>query len=145
MEIAKDVKVLGKAQRNAALSAMETAGFPALRSGLGLPAGKYLMTTENSENIYAVKPITTAKGKFGLTLVACTIKGAEAHNQSLSNKYGFGTTDKQCVVTADQFNAIEPNQAYNVTINDKGRIAEIVSASEETLNVAPAAEPAFSL
>lgn len=127
------IQVISKAGRNAAVAAMETAGFAALRSGLGVSPGKYQFTTPNNENIYATKPIESAKGKFGLTLVSGTLKGAEEHNKDVNNVYGLTSSDKQFVVTLDQFLAIEPNQSYEVVINDKSRIASMTLVSAETL------------
>ena len=122
-----------KAGRAAVVTAMETAGFAALRSGLGVIPGKYTFSTPDNENIYGVKPVQSAKGKFGLTLVAGTLKGAEDKNKAVNNTYGLGDTDKQFVVTLDQFQAIEPNQVYDVVVGENGRISSLVLASTEVL------------
>lgn len=125
---------VSKADRAAKIKEMETAGFSALRSGLGVPAGKYKFTTPNNEAIYALKPITAGSGqKYGLTLIAGTLIGQEEHNKSVNNVYGLTATDKQFVVTVDQFNAIDPNQSYDVVINEKSRIQTLVLSSVEVL------------
>lgn len=125
---------VSKADRAAKIKEMETAGFGALRSGLGVPAGKYKFTTPNNEAIYALKPITAGSGqKYGLTLVAGTLIGQEDVNKSVNNVYGLTATDKQFVVTVDQFNAIEPNQTYDIVINEKSRIQSLALASVEVL------------
>jgi len=130
------IVIATKADRTKLVAEMEKAGFAALRSGLGVSPGKYVFTTPNSESIYATKPIESAKGKFGLTLVAGVLKGSEAHNSDVNNTYGLTAADKQFVVTLDQFLAIEPNQSYEVVINDKSRIASMTLVSEETLETA---------
>jgi len=130
---ANEITVASRSNRNAAVAAMETAGFGALRSGLGVAPGKYIFKTPNSEDIYATKPVQSAKGKFGLTLVSGTLTGSEAHNKDVNNAYGLTSSDKQFIVTMDQWLAIEPNQAYEVVVNDKSRIASITLVSEEAL------------
>lgn len=127
------IQVTNKTGRNAAVVAMEQSGFAALRSGLGVMPGKYSFSTPNSEEIYATKPIESAKGKFGLTLVSGTLKGADDHNKETNLSFGLTPADKQLVVTYDQWLQIEPNQAYDVVVNDKGRIASITLASAEVL------------
>lgn len=134
-----EMQVFKKSEISAKVAEMEKAGFPALRSGLGVPAGKYQFSTPNSESIYATKPIESAKGKFGLTLVAGTLKGFDESNKSVQDvniTFGLTAADKQFVVTLDQLQAIDPNQTYDVVINDKGRIASIVLASKEVLTEA---------
>lgn len=133
---ANSILVVAKSGRNAAVKAMEDSGFAALRSGLGVAPGKYKFVTPASENIYAVKPIESAKGKFGLTLVAGTLTGAEDHNKEVNNVYGLTASDKQFVVTKDQWDAIEPNQTYEIVVNDKSRIQSIALASVEVLATA---------
>lgn len=127
------VVTVSKSERNAAVAAMETAGFGALRSGLGVAPGKYTFTTPNSEAIFGTKAVESAKGKFGLTLVAGTLKGAEAHNSSVNVTYGLGATDKQMVITLDQWLAIEPNQSYEITVNAQSRIGSIALVSNQVL------------
>lgn len=140
MEIGK-VTAVPAGQRTAAVQALDSTGFSPLRSGLGVPAGEYIFTSADADAIHAVKPIQTAKGKFGLTLVAGTLKGT-GDNASVSNVYGFGASDKQMVVTLDQWNGIERNQTYNVTVDANGRAKEIKLASGDSLSVAPPAQPA---
>ena len=122
-----------KADRNAAVQAMEASGFGALRSGLGVAPGKYKFVTPNSEAIFGTKPVESAKGKFGLTLVAGTLTGAEASNSSVSLTYGLGATDKQMVITLDQWLAIEPNQTYDIVVNAQSRISSIALVSANVL------------
>lgn len=143
MEIGK-VTSVPASQRNAAVQALDGQGYSPLRSGLGVPPGDYLFISADTEAIHAVKPIETAKGKFGLTLVAGTLKGQGA-NASISNVYGFGASDKQMVVTLDQWNGIERNQTYSVTVGANGRASDFkLATSADSLNV-PAGEPTFKL
>lgn len=118
-----------KAQKAEMVAALDRDGFAPLRSGLGVPPGKYQFTSGNAEVIFAIKPIETAKGKFGLTLIAGTLKGAEPTTQHINNVYGLESTDKQMVVTLDQFMGVEQNQTYNVTVGANFRIADFVLAS----------------
>ncbi|MBC8052149.1 MAG: hypothetical protein H7Y13_03725 [Sphingobacteriaceae bacterium] len=131
-----EIKVLNKAERMNGVKALESAGFPAIRSGLGVPNGKYLFTTPNSEQIYATKAISTAKGNFGLTMIAGVLKGKDAESQEVNIRYGLTTIDKQFVVTYDHFMLVEPNQAYDVEVLN-GRVktlslvqADVIDTSE---------------
>lgn len=132
MEVNKVNKV-SKANRSTAIAALETAGFAALRSGLGVMPGKYQFKTPDSEDIYGTKAVKSAKGSFGLTLVAGTLTGNEDKNKSVSNTYGLADTDKQFIVTLDQFNTIEPNQTYDIIVGENGRISSLTLVSTEVL------------
>lgn len=142
METGK-VTAVPAAQRSQAVQALDGAGFSPLRSGLGVPAGDYIFTSADAEAIHAVKPIETAKGKFGLTLVAGTLKGT-GQNASISNVYGFGASDKQMVVTLDQWNGIERNQSYTVKVGENGRASDFKLATAEIGNTLPVNAPAFT-
>ncbi|ALL05583.1 hypothetical protein AQ505_08815 [Pedobacter sp. PACM 27299] len=111
-----EIKVLNKADRMNRVKALESAGFPSLRSGLGVDDGMCQFFTPDDENIYATKAITIAKDNFGLTLVAGILKGAEPHNRDVNNSYGLTATNKQFVITCDHFMIIEPNQSYEVGV-----------------------------
>lgn len=127
-----EIKVLNKADRLNGVKALESAGFPALRSGLGVANGKYSFITPNNEQIYATKAISTAKGNFGLTLVAGTLKGIEADNRDINITYGLSTTDKQFVVTYDHFMVIEPNQSYSVEVFN-GRVKSLFMVEADNI------------
>jgi len=122
-----EIKVLNKAERMNGIKALESAGFPTLRSGLGVPNGKYLFFTPNNEQIYATKAISTAKGNFGLTLVAGALKGMDADNRDVNITFGLTATDKQFVVMYDHFMQIEPNQSYDVEVLN-GRVKTLTMA-----------------
>lgn len=119
-----------KVEAVAALAASEAKGFSALRSGLGLAPGDYKFTTPNNEDIFGVKEVKSNKdGKqYALTIVAGTVS-----NGTTTATFGLGDKDRQMVVTLDQWNAIEPNQSYDLTIDKNGRIASVVLVSEEVL------------
>ena len=130
--MSNEIKVLNKADRMSGVKALESAGFPALRSGLGVPNGKYFFITPNSEQIYATKAISTAKGNFGLTLVAGTLTGTDSENKDVNITYGLSITDKQFVVTYDHFMVIEPNQSYNVEVLN-GRVKSLFMAEVDNI------------
>jgi hypothetical protein len=124
-----------KAEQAKELAAVEAKGFSALRAGLGLASGNYTLTTPNSEDIFGIKEVTSAKdGKgYALTMVAGTVTGADDANTHVSTVFGLGDKDRQLVVTVDQWQAIDPNQSYTMVVNDKGRIASISLVSEEEI------------
>lgn len=125
-----------KATMSTVLNSAEKAGFGGLRSGLGVMPGKYTFTTPNSENIFAIKALETKEQKkFALTLVAGTLAGAEDHNKDVKINYGLTEADKQMVLTVEQWTQIDPNQVYDVVVNDKSRIASIAVQSAEVLEV----------
>lgn len=134
------ITIVGNAKKAAGLKKLDMAGFAPLRSGLGVPEGKYIFTSQAGEQVFAIKPVQSAAGKqYGLTLVAGTLKGIDANNKHVSEVFGLTASDKQMVVTADQWNAIEPNKSYEVTVSAKARIESIVAIT------APVSAPADTL
>ena len=127
-----EIKVLSQADRLNGVKALESAGFPALRSGLGVADGKYQFTTPNNEQIYATKAISTPKGNFGLTLVAGVLKGSEAHNRDVSLAYGLTPADKQFVVNYEYFMLVNPNQIYAVDVLN-GRVKSLAPFQVEQI------------
>lgn len=116
----------------AALTSAEAAGARTLRSGLGLAPGAYKFKTPNSEDIFHVKEVVSGKGeKWAITLVAGTVS-----NEHMSKTFGLGDKDPQMGLTVDQWQGIDPNQEYDLIINDKGRVQSIVLASAEVLQTA---------
>jgi hypothetical protein len=116
---------MNRAESNAALTAAEKAGFKPIRIGIGIPDGKYRFTTPDSLDIFLVKEISSVKGNFALTFVAGVMNGSEESNKHISKAFGIGNNDAQMVVTLDQFNNIEPNQAYTVDISN-GRVKTLL-------------------
>lgn len=124
---------MNRAESNAALTAAEKAGFKPIRTGIGIPDGKYRFTTPDSLDIFLVKEISSAKGNFALTFVAGTMNGTEENNKDISKVFGIGNNDAQMVVTLDQFNNIEPNQAYTVNISN-GRVKTLLLVDTNFVN-----------
>lgn len=127
---------MSRAESNAALAAAEKAGFKPIRTGIGIPDGKYRFTTPDSLDIFLVKEISSAKGNFAFTFVAGTMNGTEENNKHISKTFGIGSNDAQMMVTVEHFNNIEPNQSYLIEIAN-GRVkglslfdANIVNSSE---------------
>ncbi|WP_113639485.1 hypothetical protein [Nubsella zeaxanthinifaciens] len=127
---------MNRAESNAALTAAEKAGFKPIRTGIGVPDGKYHFATPDNLDIFLVKEISSAKGNFALTFVAGTLKGAEDNNKHISKTFGIGSSDAQMMVTVEHFNNIEPNQLYSIEIaNGRAKSlslfnANIVNSSE---------------
>lgn len=115
---------MNRAESNAALTAAEKAGFKPIRTGIGVPDGKYTFGTPDNLDIFLVKEISSAKGNFALTFVAGTLTGTEDNNKHISKTFGIGSTDAQMMVTVEHFNNIEPNQSYTIEISS-GRVKSL--------------------
>lgn len=126
------LKVVSFSEKNDALNAMVKNGYSPLQSGLGVPAGTYKFMTDAKQDIYGIRPVTAkASGiKFGLTLIAGTLEGADAKTQGILKQFGLSSSEAQMVVTADQWNTIKPDSAYTMVINEKGRVDSVTSLSE---------------
>lgn len=130
--VLNEITIIGNAKKANGLKALDKAGFAPLRSGLGVPAGKYIFTSAKGDKVFAIKPVQSAAGKqYGLTLVAGTLKGIDENNKHVSEVFGLTSVDKQMVVTADQWNNIEPNKAYEVTVSEKSRIESIIAMTTQ--------------
>ena len=108
-----------------------------ITSGLGVSPGKFTFATPNAAEIFGCKPVESAKGKFNLTFVSGTLKGAEASNKSTEKT--FDLEKSLFVVSSDQWEKMLPNQRYDVVITDKGRVGSVaLIAGEGTLTEAKA-------
>jgi hypothetical protein len=115
----------------AKLTALEAQGdVRTLRSGLGLAPGAYKFKTPASEDIFHVKEVVSGKGeKWAITLVAGTV----SNSAGFSKTFGLGDKDPQMGVTVDQWQGIDPNQEYNLIINEKGRVQSLLLASNDEI------------
>lgn len=101
-----------------------------LRSGLGLAPGNYTFKTPNAEDIFAIKEVRSGKGEdWAITLVAGTV----SNDKGFSKTYGLGERDNQLGVTVDQWLGIDPNQEYDMIINEKGRVQSLLLASRDEI------------
>jgi len=124
-----------KSEQAAALAAVEAKpGMRVLRSGLGLAPGAYIFKTPDAEDIFHIKEVKSAKGEdWAITLVAGTVSGASKENAHVSKTFGLSDRDAQLGVSVDQWQGIDPNQVYDMIINDKGRIQSVLLASYDEI------------
>jgi beta-galactosidase GanA len=119
-----------KSEQNAALAAVEAKGARTLRSGLGLAPGNYTFKTPDSEDIFHIKEVRSGKGEdWAITLVAGTV----SNDKGFSKTFGLGDKDAQMGVTVDQWQGIDPNQVYDMVINEKGRVQSLLLASNDEI------------
>lgn len=115
----------------AKLTALEAQGdVRTLRSGLGLAPGEYTFKTPASEDIFHVKEVVSGKGeKWAITLVAGTV----SNKAGFTKTFGLGDKDAQMGVSVDQWQGIDPNQEYDLLINEKGRVQSLLLASSDEI------------
>src|SRR5690606_14799550 len=87
--------VTPKDQRAEMLLKGEEAGFTALRGGLGLADGQYILTTPDHENIYGIRYVSRRSDgqKFQLTCIAGVVS-----NGKISKTFGLGAKDTPLVI-----------------------------------------------
>jgi len=123
-----------KSEQANELARVEAKGARTLRSGLGLAPGNYSFKTPNAEDIFHIKEVRSGKGEdWAITLVAGTVTGKDATNKHVSKTFGLGDKDAQLGVTVDQWQAIDPNQEYDMIINEKGRVQSLLLASNDEI------------
>lgn len=140
MSLVKEVtQVISASEKESKLVELAKANYNPISNGLGLPAGKYTFVTENSEDIFAVRPITakpkgneTEGRKYALTMVAGVMTGDDEKTAGLRKVFGLKDTDAQLVVTADQWAIIQPNASYTVVIGENGRVASVTAKSSNS-------------
>ena len=123
---------MNKAEANAALIALEKSNpkVRTLRSGLGLAPGAYTFKTSDSEDIFHIKEVKAGNGDdWAITLVAGTV----SNEGGFSKTFGLGDKDAQMGLTVDQWQAIDPNQVYDMIINEKGRVQSLLLASNDEI------------